>query len=112
MKNQKKEFYFARNKLYIILIVSLAFVFLGVSMLIFGKRSGDVFFAFLGILTAATFFVLFIANILKLSRDYPYIRITDEYIQLDSYTRSEITVYFEEIDHCPGECRRFLNRAA
>src|SRR5699024_4611306 len=36
---------------------------------------------------------------LKMIRGYPYITITDEYIQLDSFTKSEVTIYFADIEY-------------
>lgn len=99
MINEKIEFYYSRSKLYSGFALTLLLGFFGVSIMIYANRSGDLFFGLIGFLNAVTFFVLAISNILKLSRDYPYIRITDEYIQIDSFTRSEITIYLEEIEH-------------
>src|SRR5699024_10913603 len=40
-----------------------------------------------------------IANILKLIRKYPFIMITDNYMQLHPHTKSEATIYFTDINH-------------
>src|SRR5699024_12282038 len=52
---------------------------------------------------ALTILVIFIsftfANILKLIRNYPFIMITDNYIQLQPHTKSEATIYFTDINH-------------
>src|SRR5690625_4451195 len=40
-----------------------------------------------------------VANILKMVRGYPYITITDDYLQLDSFTKSEVTIYFTDIEY-------------
>src|SRR5699024_12530232 len=44
------------------------------------------------------FFSIFaVTSILKIIRDNHYIIITEEYIQLDPYTKSEATIYYEDI---------------
>src|SRR5690625_7813140 len=45
------------------------------------------------------FSIFAVTSILKIIRDNPYIIITEEYIQLDSYTKSEATIYYEDIKH-------------
>src|SRR5690625_3383399 len=40
-----------------------------------------------------------VANMLKMNRGHPYITITDEYIQLDPFTKSEVTIFFTDIEY-------------
>src|SRR5690625_6718779 len=40
-----------------------------------------------------------VANMLKMNRGHPYITIMDEYIQLDPFTKSEVTIFFTDIEY-------------
>src|SRR5699024_8015649 len=59
---------------------------------------GSIGYLVLGLFFVVLFSFFLISNILKLIRSYPYITITDDYIQLDSYTKSEVTIYFSDIE--------------
>lgn len=56
-----------------------------------------IFFLILFTIVMLSFFAG--ANILKMFRGYPYIIITEEYIQLDPFTKSEVTIYFSDIEN-------------
>lgn len=99
MLNQKIELYHSRPKLLIGMIVSFLFMLFGIFIIGFSYTGGDIFFTGIGLLMAVLFGVFTFSNMLKLNRDYPYLIITDEYIQFDSFTRSEIIIYIDEIDH-------------
>src|SRR5699024_877711 len=45
------------------------------------------------------FSIFFVASILKWVRGYPYIIITGDYIQLDPFTKSEVSIYFSDIEN-------------
>lgn len=105
MIENKIEFYHSKVMLFLGIIASLLIVTFGTIMmykfvLLFNEYMVETIIVF-------PFFMLFTvvsgffggANILKMVRGYPYVTITEEYIQLDSFTKSEVTIYFTDIEY-------------
>ncbi len=90
-------FYHSKWKLFLGVIFSLLFATLGVLMVGLTYTERSVSLSILAMFITVLFGIFTVANILKMIRGYPYITITDEYLQLDSFTRSEITIYFTDI---------------
>lgn len=92
------EFYHAKGKLFLSIIFSILFIVFGVFMVYIAYLEESMLFMVLALFTVVLFSFFIVANILKMIRGYPYITITDEYIQLDSFTKSEVTIYFTDIE--------------
>src|SRR5699024_8869688 len=90
-------FYHSKGKLFLGVIVSLLFVALGVLIVNLAYIEESILFFALSLFIIVLFSFFAVANLLKLIRGYPYIMIMDEYIILDSFTKSEIKIYFIDI---------------
>ncbi|MFD1608832.1 STM3941 family protein [Oceanobacillus luteolus] len=98
MIHDKIEFYHSKGKLFLGIIFSLLFVAMGTFLIYVAYiESILIFFLILFTIVMLSFFAG--ANILKMFRGYPYIIITEEYIQLDPFTKSEVTIYFSDIEN-------------
>lgn len=98
MVETNMDFYFSKVRLFCGNIFTIFLVVSSVlGVIIFPDES--LFFTALLLFIIVLFSFFTVANILKMVRGYPYITITDEYIQLDPFTKSEITIYFKDIDH-------------
>lgn len=91
-------FYHSKGKLFLGVIVSLLFVALGVLIVNLAYIEESILFFALSLFIIVLFSFFAVANLLKLIRGYPYIMIMDEYIQLDSFTKSEVNIYFTDIE--------------
>lgn len=99
MVENKREFYHSKGKLFIGIVFQLLFIALGVLLVNVAYIDESVFFILLALFLIILFSFFAGANTLKIIRRYPYITITDEYIQLDSFTKSEATIYFTDIKY-------------
>ena len=94
---ENKEFYHSKVKLFFANIFLLLFLVIFILMVYIIFLEGSIGYLVLGLFFVVLFSFFLISNILKLIRSYPYITITDEYIQLDSFTKSEVTIYLTDI---------------
>lgn len=99
MLEDKLEFYHSKGKLFLAFIFSLLFVPLGALILYVAYIDESIFMMALALFICILFSIFAVTSILKIIRDNPYIIITEEYIQLDPYTKSEATIYYEDIKH-------------
>lgn len=106
MENQM-NFYYVKWRLFLGVIFSLLFVALGVFLLLLTPYSLVIIILALFITVLFSFF--FAGNLLKLLRGHPYIIITDEYMLLDPYTKSEVTIYFTDISRIEVSQASFQN---
>src|SRR5699024_6848784 len=91
-------FYHSKGKLFLGVIVSLLFVALGVLIVNLAYIEESIlFFALLRVMIVLFSFFA-VANLLDLYRGYPYIMIMNEYTQLDSFTKSQVHIYFNPIE--------------
>ncbi|MBY7144270.1 hypothetical protein KFZ56_14675 [Virgibacillus sp. NKC19-3] len=97
MIENKMEFYHSKGKLFPGIIFSLLFVAFGALMVRLAYIAESILFIALALFIMVLFSFFAVANILKMVRGYPYITITDEYLQLDSFTKSEATIYLADI---------------
>src|SRR5690625_3003552 len=98
MENRELQFYHSKMKLFIglmMLLIVIGIISLGLILGIREKESVVILIT-TPLLLLLMFF--FIPTILKLFRGYPYLIITDSYIQLEPYTRSEATIYRKDMD--------------
>ncbi|WP_249870761.1 STM3941 family protein [Oceanobacillus saliphilus] len=99
MIESKIEFYHSKGKLFLGIIFSLLLVAFGTLMVYVAYIGESILFFILALFIIVLFSFFSVANILKMNRGYPYITITEEYIQLDSFTKSEVTIYFTDIEY-------------
>src|SRR5699024_5873917 len=99
MTEENRKFYYAKGRMLLGLIISPIFLALGGLMLLLAFIDKSIFIFFLALTILAIFGSFTVANILKLIRKYPFIMITDNYIQLHPHTKSEATIYFTDINH-------------
>lgn len=97
MLEDKQEFYHSKGKLLIATIFMLVLIAFGALMLIIGYHTGSITLIVLSLFIIILFIFFAVASVFKIIRDYPYITLTDTYIQLDSSTKSEATIYFTDI---------------
>lgn len=109
MIENKKEFYHSKGKLFLGTIFSLFFVAFGTLMVGIAYIEESILFIALSLFIIILFSFFAVANILKMVRGYPYITITDEYLQLDPFTKSEVTIYFTDIEYIKGSEVSFQN---
>src|SRR5699024_2752094 len=93
------EFYHSKGKLFFSIIFSLLFVAFGVLIVSIAYIEESILFIALALFLIVLFSFFAVANMLKMIRGYPYITITEEYLQLDSFTKSEVTIYFTDIEY-------------
>lgn len=98
MQETSLHFYHSKLKLNLQIIFFFPFM-IGFYFLVY---TGVVEQSLLTILIFLFFAILFsciwIAAVLKLLRNQPYITITNHYLQLDPRTKSEITIYYDQIE--------------
>lgn len=94
----KMEFYHSKGKLFLGTIFSLLFVAFGIFMVGISYIEESFLFIALSLFIIILFSFFAVASILKMIRSYPYITITDECLQLDPFTKSEVTIYFTDIE--------------
>lgn len=99
MERTKLEFYFSKGKLFFGVIFSLLFIGFGVLMVGLAYVEESITFMAVALFITVLFSIFFVASILKLVRGYPYIIIADDYIQLDPFTKSEVSIYFSDIEN-------------
>src|SRR5699024_1375445 len=99
MTEENRKFYYAKGRMLLGLIISPIFLALGGLMLLLAFIDKSIFIFFLALTILAIFGSFTVANILKLIRKYPFIMITDNYIQLHPHTKIEATIYFTDINH-------------
>ncbi|WP_416150192.1 STM3941 family protein [Salipaludibacillus sp. HK11] len=99
MIQNKIEFYHAKGKLFLGIIFSLLLVAFGTLMVYIAYIEESILFIALALFIIVLFSFFAFANILKMVRGNPYITVTDEYLQLDSFTKSEVTIYFTDIEY-------------
>ena len=99
MIENKIEFYHAKGKLFLGSIFSLLLVGFGTLLVYIAYIEESVLIMALALFIIVLFSFFGVANILKMIRGYPYIAVTDEYLQLDPFTKSEVTIYFTDIDY-------------
>jgi len=99
LEGTKLEFYFSKGKLFFGVIFSLLFIGFGVLMVGLAYVEESIIFMAVALFITVLFSIFFVASILKLIRGYPYIIITDDYIQLDPFTKSEVSIYFSDIEN-------------
>jgi len=95
----KREFYHSKGRLLLSIITSFVFSALGILVLYLAYDEGSIVMILVSLFIIVLFAIFFVANTLKLIRNYPYLKITDQYIQLDPFTKSEATIYFDDIKH-------------
>ena len=99
MTEENRKFYYAKGRMLLGLIISPIFLALGGLMLLLAFIDKSIFIFLLALTILVIFSSFTVANILKLIRKYPFIMITDNYIQLHPHTKSEATIYFTDINH-------------
>ncbi|MEI3613738.1 STM3941 family protein [Pseudogracilibacillus sp. SO30301A] len=99
MIENKIEFYHSKGRLFLASIFSLLLVALGTLLVYIAYMEKSILIMALALFIIILFCFLGVANILKMIRIYPYITITNEYLQLDPFTKSEVTIYFTDIDY-------------
>lgn len=99
MAKDELEFYHSKGKLLYGTVYSLLAVALGFFLLDIAYAGKVIFLICLALFITVLFSFFAVANILKMVRGYPYITIADKYIQLDSFTKSEVNIYFEDINN-------------
>lgn len=92
-------FYHSRVKPFFGVISPLLFVGFGGLMVYVAYIEENIVYIALSLFIIVLFSFFTVANLLKMIRGYPYIMITDDYIQLDSFTKSEATIYFTDIKY-------------
>lgn len=95
----KKKFYHSKGRLFFATIFILLLVAFGVLMVNIAYIVESMLVMILALFIIVLFSFFGVANIFKMIRGYPYITITEKYIQLDSSTKSEVTIYFTDIDY-------------
>src|SRR5690625_2188747 len=95
----KLEVYHSKGKLFLGIIFSLLLVAFGVLMVNLAYIDESLLFVVSALFIIVLFSFFAVASMLKINRGHPYITITDEYIQLDPFTKSEVTIYFSEIEY-------------
>ena len=98
MIENKIEFYPSKGKLFLGIIFSLLFVAFGTFIGYIAYLEESILFIALALFIIVLFSFFAAANILKVIQGYPYITITDEYLQLDPFTKSEVSLYFTDIE--------------
>lgn len=99
MAENRAEFHHSKGKLFLGSIFSFILVAFGALMLYIAYMEESILIIALALFTIVLFSFFGVANLLKMIRGYPYITITDEFLQLDSFTKSEVTIYFTDIDY-------------
>ncbi|MFC4664991.1 STM3941 family protein [Oceanobacillus aidingensis] len=99
MIENKIEFYHSKGKLFLGIIFSLLLVVFGTLIMYIAYIEEAILIIALALFIMVLFSFFTIANILKIFICSPYITITDEYLQLDSSTKSEVTIYFTDIEY-------------
>gem|GEM_PF-5423603 len=99
MVENKKEFYHSKGKIFLGIIFSLLLVAFGVLMVNLAYIEESLLLIALALVIIVLFSFFAVANMLKMNRGHPYITITDEYIQLDPFTKSEVTIFFTDIEY-------------
>jgi hypothetical protein len=98
LKENKAVFYHSKGKLFLGIIFSLMFVALGVFVAYIAVIEESILIIALSLFIVVLFSIFAVANLLKLIRGNPYIIITEDYLRLDPFTKSEVTIYFDDID--------------
>lgn len=97
MEEEKIEFYHSKGKLFIGSILAIVFAISGALTVYIASVDGSMFMIAVGLFIAVLFSVFFFSSVLKIFRGYPYITMTDAYIEFDSGTKSEATIYYTDI---------------
>lgn len=98
MPEKERIFYHSKIKLVIaffagILLLSFSLMMAYAAL----TEAQDNFLLIIALFLIIVFLFVIPSNVLKLFRGNPYLIITDEYIRLDPYTKSEVTIYLEDI---------------
>lgn len=99
MEENQIAFYHSKGKLFLGSLLSFIFIPFGVLVLYAAYTEESVFIIALGLFLTILFSTFFLAGILKMIRGYPYIIVTEAYIQLDPYTKSEAKLYYTDISY-------------
>src|SRR5699024_10982638 len=99
MTEENRKYYYAKGRMLLGIIISPIFLSLGGLMLLLAFIYKSIFIFLLALTILVIFSSFTVANILKLIRKYPFIMITDNYIHLHPHTKSEVTIYFTDINH-------------
>lgn len=97
MEVNEQAFYHSKGKLFLGVIFSLVFAIFGAFVLWLAYMERSAFVSVLGLFITVVLGTFAVSNTLKLIRGYPYLIITDQFIQLDPFTKSETTIYVEDI---------------
>jgi hypothetical protein len=98
LKENKAVFYHSKGKLFFGIIFAFVFVALGAFVAYIAVIEESILMIALSLFIIILFSIFAVANLLKIIRRYPYIIITEDYLQLDPFTKSEVTIYFDDID--------------
>lgn len=99
MKENEQAFYHSKGKLFLGVIFSLVFAIFGAFVLWIAYLERSAFVSVLGLFITLLLSTFAVANTLKIIRGYPYVIITDKFIQLEPFTKSETTIYVEDISY-------------
>lgn len=97
MHETSLHFYHSKIKLFLQIIVFFPTMIFGYFIVYMGWTEQSLLVILLGLFIGVLFSFFWAAATLKLLRHRPYITITDTHIQLDSQTKSEITIYYDDI---------------
>lgn len=98
MQDRPLHFYHSKIKLNIQIIFFFPFMIGFYYLLYLGVLEQSLFIILLGLFTSVLISFFWLSTVLKLIRNYPYITITDTYMQLDPQTKSEVTIYYNQIE--------------
>lgn len=97
MEDEVLTFYHSKGRLILGIVFTLLCVGFGVLLGSIGYLENSFRMIVLALFIIVLFSIFSVANVLKAIRDYPYIMITNQYIRLDPFTKSEITINFTDI---------------
>src|SRR5690625_1921218 len=98
MQETSLHFYHSKVKLILQIIVFFPFMIGGYYMAYMGVIEQSFLVILLALFIGILFSCFWGAAILKLFRNQPYITLTNVYIQLDTQTKSEVTIYYDNIE--------------
>lgn len=98
MQETSLHFYHTKVKLNLQIIIFFPFMIGGYYMAYMGMVERSVLTVLMALFFAILFSCFWGAAILKIVRSHPYITITNTYLQIDPQTKSEVTIYFDNIE--------------
>src|SRR5699024_6695781 len=98
MQETSLHFYYSKIRLIIQIIFLFPFMIGGYYIAYIGFTEQTLYAILLGLFTSILVSCAWGAAVLKLLRNQPYVTITNTYIRLNPQTKSEVTLYYDEIE--------------